>query len=635
MAVVKLGIGATIEYEDKEYIIKGYASSNEILVKQLKSPFNEKILKVNDIIKDNSNISMPSKELVDVNDKQLKKALERYKVIESLVDMSNRTSNDVKKVAKKYKKGTASVYRWLSKYEKFGTISSLADNYENSGGKGKSRLDESVNTVINNVLDELYLNKQRYAFSTVYRKIVQMCTNLELDVPSEGTIRNRIDDLHPKLVTKYRRDEKVNDTRGTPGKFPDVKMPLDAIQIDHTKVDIMLVDEETREEIGRPVITVAIDVYSRIIYGFYISYEGPGFFNVGQCLLNAILPKDDLMKLYGIKGEWPIFGLPQAVYMDNGKDFRSESLHRFCLEYGIKDVYRPVARPEFGGAVERVIGTFMKSTHELPGSTYSGIEERGTYDSQKEASMTIDELERWYTDFVVNVYHKTEHRSTGMTPDEKLYQGLYGVGGDAIPFLPNVPADTLKLRISLLPAFERTVQKNGITMDYVTYFSEALRKWIVPAAYKKLKKESVKLLCRRDPRDISKLYVFDPDINDYITVPYADIKRPAINLSELRRSISAAKKEVTGRELESHDIFESYDRLHSYAEKSKIEKRSVRRKASSKKHMEKTLNHEKKILSDDRGLKPDEKFDQKNYLKKITDSFDDEDDDGYEYYPVG
>ena len=56
--------------------------------------------------------------------------------------------------------------------------------------------------------------------------------------------------------------------------------PLDIIQIDHTKVDVILVDEETRKPIGRPIITVAIDVFSRMIFGFYISFEGPSYFNV-------------------------------------------------------------------------------------------------------------------------------------------------------------------------------------------------------------------------------------------------------------------------------------------------------------------------------------------------------------------
>ena len=313
--------------------------------------------------------------------------------------------------------------------------------------------------------------------------------------------------------------------------------------------------------------------------------------------------------------------------MDNAKEFRSDSLHRFCQEYRIEDIYRPVARPQFGGAVERVIGTHMRNVHQLPGSTFSNVTEKGTYESERYATMTISELEQWYLDFVINVYHKTEHRSIGMTPEEKFYQAFLGVGDGTIPFLPTVPANTLKLRMALLPSMERKVQKNGITIDYITYFSETLRKWIIPVQYKKLSKnlQSTTVLCRRDPRDISKLYVYDPDIEDYITVPYSDVKKPAINLSELRKAIAEAKKEVTGRELEMHDIFRTHERLNGYVEKAKREKRTTLRQNSSKKHTEKALEYEKRILEKTTKTEPSEP------AKKSSAPVDDND---FEYYPV-
>ena len=189
--------------------------------------------------------------------------------------------------------------------------------------------------------------------------------------------------------------------------------------------------------------------------------------------------------------------------------------------------------------------------------------------------MTISELEKWYLDFVINVYHKTEHSSLGMTPEEKFYQGLLGVGEDkSIPFLPTVPANTLKLRMALLPEIKRSVQKNGITIDYITYFSETLRKWIIPTQYKRLKPDlQNSVVCRRDPRDVSKIYVYDEDIKDYITVPYADIRKPKMNLAELRASIAEAKRLITGRELEPHDIFEAYNRLQQYVIDAKTEQK--------------------------------------------------------------
>ena len=168
--------------------------------------------------------------------------------------------------------------------------SSLSSKREFCGAKGKSRLDASVDTIINDVIEQYYLNKQKYPLQMIYEEIVYKCNNLELKAPTKNTVRSRINNLHPKIIAKHRNGIRVNETTGMPGHFPEVKMPLDIIQIDHTKVDVILVDEETRKPIGRPIITVAIDVFSRMIFGFYISFEGPSYFNVGQCLLNAILP---------------------------------------------------------------------------------------------------------------------------------------------------------------------------------------------------------------------------------------------------------------------------------------------------------------------------------------------------------
>ncbi|WP_314069626.1 Mu transposase C-terminal domain-containing protein [Campylobacter showae] len=621
--VIKFDINTNIFYNDLEYCVKAYTNFDEVLLKRTIEPFNEKIVKVSELIKEPKNVKKLDKDLVEIKNDDFEEALKRYKTIESLLNLKNRTTKDVQAIAKKHKKGIATIYRWLSLYEEYGTITSLASKREYCGAKGKSRLDESVNTIIQNVIEDMYLNKQRYPLLSIYNKIVEKCSAAGLKIPTKNTIRNRINSIHPKVIAKHRKGIRVKETRGMPNRFPEVNMPLDIIQIDHTKVDVMVVDKETRQSIGRPYITVAIDIFSRMIYGFYISLEAPSYFSVGQCLLNAILPKDDIVRQYQIQGEWPVYGLPRKIHMDNGKDFRSMSLHRFCEEFRIEDIYRPVARPEFGGAVERVIGTCMKKMHEIPGTTFSNTFEKGRYDSEGQAAMTINELEKWYLDFVINIYHKTEHSSLGMTPEEKFYQGVFGLGEDkSIPFLPTVPADTLKLRMALLPEIKRAVQKNGITIDYITYFSEVLRKWIIPTQYKKIKPDLDNcVICRRDPRDISKIYVYDEDIKDYIVVPYADIKRPKINLSELRASIAEAKRVVTGRDIETHDVFEAYDRLNRYIENAIDQKKIVKRKQNSKLHQEKTLQLDKERIN----------YQGKQIKLKVN---IDDNQDGYDLYPV-
>ena len=87
---------------------------------------------------------------------------------------------------------------------------------------------------------------------------------------------------------------------------------MQVLQIDHTQADIRLVDDLYRQDLGRPWITMAIDIYSRMVAGFYISFESPGYFATGQTLYNAIVPKDILKDKYNFKspmarfGEYPI-----------------------------------------------------------------------------------------------------------------------------------------------------------------------------------------------------------------------------------------------------------------------------------------------------------------------------------------
>jgi predicted transcriptional regulator len=61
-------------------------------------------------------------------------------------------------------------------------------------------------------------------------------------------------------------------------------------QIDHTKADILLVDEDG-EEIGRPQLTTVIDCHSRCIVGFRLGFSAPSSQVVALALRNAILPK--------------------------------------------------------------------------------------------------------------------------------------------------------------------------------------------------------------------------------------------------------------------------------------------------------------------------------------------------------
>jgi putative transposase len=80
------------------------------------------------------------------------------------------------------------------------------------------------------------------------------------------------------------------------------------VQIDHTLVDVVIVDELKRLPLGRPWLTLAIDVASRMVTGFYLSLDAPSTLSVALALTQAVLPKDLWLCDRELELAWPACG---------------------------------------------------------------------------------------------------------------------------------------------------------------------------------------------------------------------------------------------------------------------------------------------------------------------------------------
>ncbi len=126
------------------------------------------------------------------------------------------------------------------------------------------------------------------------------------------------------------------------GAFPEVDGPLGVVQIDHTPLDLILVDDVRRMPFRRPWLTLAIDVCTRMVAGFALAFEPPSALSVGLCLMHAILPKNDWLMQHGIKTAWPIDGLMRTIHSDNAREFRGDMLKKACEQYGIHPAFRRI-----------------------------------------------------------------------------------------------------------------------------------------------------------------------------------------------------------------------------------------------------------------------------------------------------
>jgi putative transposase len=217
-------------------------------------------------------------------------------------------------------------------------------------------------------------------------------------------------DLSAEVLAARRGRKAARDRYGPVTGSLVAEYPLSLIQIDHTLVDVIVVDADTRQPIQRPWLTLAIDVATRCVAGFHLSLEPPSATSVALCISHSALMKEGWLAARDIEDEWPVYGIPERLHLDNAKEFRSEALKRGCQEYGIDIDYRPVRTPHYGGHIERLIGTMMGKVHLLPGTTFSDIRVKGDLDPEKMAAMTIDEVERWLAHAITGVYHRSLHQ---------------------------------------------------------------------------------------------------------------------------------------------------------------------------------------------------------------------------------
>lgn len=506
-------------------------------------------------------------------------AQRRFQAIKPLLENPIRTRSDAESIANKRNVHVATLYKWLKTYQEAGHVSALVPT-KRGKKTGTTHLSIEQEKIIETVIEDLYLNKQRHKAQDVIEEVQRRSRLAKIASPHANTIRNRIAILGPAETLRRRGFKSAARDNYAPhrGKFPGADFPLAVVQIDHTEADVILVDEEHRKPIGRPWLTLAIDVYSRMVVGIYITFEKPGATSVGMCLANAICPKREYMAELGIGGEWPVWGVMSIIHADNAKEFRGAVLERGCKEYGIDLQWRPVQLPHYGGHVERLMGTMANEIRKLPGATFSNPAQRKGYNSEANAALTIKEFEAYIVDFIVNIYHQRKHSELGMPPRSQWAIGVLGNEKSAGTGVMPIPEDPLRIRLDFMPYFMRSVQQYGIQIDNICYYDPVLEPYInsVDPKNPKAKRE---FLVRRDPRDISKVYFFDPADNRYIPLHYGNIGRPAMSLWELKevQKILAAEGK---RNIDENMIFETLGRMRERIEDAKQKTKSARRQAT-------------------------------------------------------
>lgn len=483
------------------------------------------------------------------------------------------------------------VYTWLRRYWQRGqTPNALLPDYHNSGGKGKSRLmgstlvdpnkppakrgrprkfgdlhglnvDERILKIFMLCVDRCYASNAKFTFRGAYDKMIKdFFSDRRLDLetgrvhfgPGEHAAtgyptlaqftywyRKHRDEL---AVTRRRLTPRIydKDMRGLLGTSTSGAWgPGARFQIDATIADVYLVSRYHRDQIvGRPVLYVVIDVFSRMIVGIYVGLEGPSWVGAMMALANTAGNKVDFCAQHGItitEEEWPCRHLPAILLGDRG-EIESRMIETLQNNFHVAVENAAAYRADWKGIVEQRFRLLpAKFKPYVPGYIEPDFRERGARDYRVEAVLDL----HGFTQIIIlcALYYNNHQELTGYDKDREVAAdrvlpvpielwewGIANRSGS----LRRFPEDLV--RFSLLPTDQAVVTENGIRYAGCFYscakaieerwFDRARQRgtWPVPVSY--------------DPRDMDVLYLHDKDsLQGYCACLLTERSRADIGMS--------------------------------------------------------------------------------------------------------
>jgi putative transposase len=291
---------------------------------------------------------------------------------------------------------------------------------------------------------------------------------------------------------------------------PRPERPNERWELDHTLLDVVVIDEEDGLPIGRPTLTAVRDKYSGCIPGFALSFEPPCAQSVLDCLLYAIPEKTQVQKHFGLKYGYVGYGVPETLVVDQGKEMLGRDLEEACLQLGIKLVHNPGRSPWMKGSIERWFGALNTDmVHALPGTTFSHVLERGDYRSEHVACVTLDGLWVLLHRWIVEVYTREYRRGSVQGVPVKLWERAMEKG-----FVPRLPANREALTVLLSRRAVRTVHRYGIELEGLLYQDARLAKLRSQGK----RGGSVQVNVKYHAGDLSRIWVLDEQEERYIEV---------------------------------------------------------------------------------------------------------------------
>ena len=289
--------------------------------------------------------------------------------------------------------------------------------------------------------------------------------------------------------------------------------PGDLWEVDECEIDLSLVSVENPSvTVGRPIVYVMIDVYTRMIVAYSVAFDNNSVLGITNCFLNLLDDKQELCNRFGIQigaNEWPSKILPLRLRSDYGAEYISHAMDTICCKLGVaKELVSPAT-----GSLKGQVEQLFHQIHAAQNSLLEGkglIEKRYDSNHHQEAILNIQEFEAVLLTYIVG--HNRKYMEKYPLTKDMRQQNVeprpidlwkYGV---SLNGSPRPITNEVMFRHSLLLPVKASVGRAGITFKglfYINLQDEALlRDMYLASTHGKKKLESACI----DPRNIGHLY---------------------------------------------------------------------------------------------------------------------------------
>ncbi|HEK1690813.1 TPA: DDE-type integrase/transposase/recombinase [Pseudomonas putida] len=356
----------------------------------------------------------------------------------------------------------------------------------------KKQLLAETEKLINHYIDTVYLKLERPTVQHTYKLFRgEMLHNNRgrlssgaspLTIPSYATFRRRINAIDRYLLVCRRFGRKAAERLNKSGGHLYVPNELGAVtNFDTTPLDIIVVDGDNKV-LGRPTLSVHIDLATRMVVGWDIGQGAPCAEKMIRATIMAITN----------------YGKMSAICSDHGKECFNKWAQTSCELLGIALDYAPVGNSDAKAFIERFFRTANTGIiHNLPGTTKGSPGERGDYPSEQRACFTIENVREIFASWL-DIYHDTFHDGIFTSPRKK-----YEMMKDLLP--PPQRYEEGELKNLLLATWRLRLHRGRVQYRRLIWSGKG-----VPEVAQRLR-SGQKAIVRYNPCDLGRVWVSHPD----------------------------------------------------------------------------------------------------------------------------